>query len=70
MATKEEILESIENMTVLEFKELIDEFKEKFDVTAAAPVMMGAMPAGGGGEAAAEDEQSEFDVILSAAGDK
>ncbi len=70
MATKEEILESIENMTVLEFKELIDEFKEKFDVTAAAPVMMGAMPAGGGGEAAAADEQSEFDVILSAAGDK
>ncbi len=70
MATKEEILESIENMTVLEFKELIDEFKEKFDVTAAATVMMGAMPAGGGGEAAAADEQSEFDVILSAAGDK
>lgn len=70
MATKEEILESIENMTVLEFKELIDEFKEKFDVTAAAPVMMGAAPAAGGGEAAAEDDQSEFDVILSAAGDK
>ena len=70
MATKEEILESIESMTVLEFKELLDEFKERFDVTAAAPVMMGAMPAAGGGEAAAEDEQTEFDVILSAAGDK
>jgi large subunit ribosomal protein L7/L12 len=70
MATKEEILESIESMTVLEFKELLDEFKERFDVTAAAPVMMGAMPAGGGAEAAAEDEQSEFDVVLSAAGDK
>ena len=70
MATKEEILESIESMTVLEFKELLDEFKERFDVTAAAPVMMGAMPAGGGAEAAAEDEQSEFDVILTAAGDK
>ena len=69
MATKEEILESIENMSVLEFKELIDEFKEKFDVTAAAPVMMGA-PVAGGGDAAAADEQSEFDVILSAAGDK
>ncbi len=69
MATKEEILESIESMTVLEFKELLDEFKERFDVTAAAPVMMGAMPAGGG-EAAAEDEQSEFDVVLTAAGDK
>ncbi len=70
MATKEEILESIESMTVLEFKELLDEFKERFDVTAAAPVMMGAMPAGGDGGGAAEDEQSEFDVVLSAAGDK
>ena len=70
MATKEEILESIENMTVLEFKELIDDFKEKFDVTAAAPVMMGGPMPGGGGDAAAEDDQSEFDVILSAAGDK
>ena len=71
MATKEEILESIENMTVLEFKELIDDFKEKFDVTAAAPQMMmaGAMPAGdGGGDAA--DDQTEFDVVLTAAGDK
>ena len=48
----------------------MDEFKERFDVTAAAPVMMGAMPAGGGAEAAAEDEQSEFDVVLSVAGDK
>lgn len=72
MATKEEILESIENMTVLEFKELIDDFKEKFDVTAAAPVMMGAMPGAGGGDGGgdAADEQSEFDVILNAAGDK
>jgi len=69
MATKEEILESIESMTVLEFKELLDEFKERFDVTAAAPVMMGAMPAAGG-DAADEDEQTEFDVVLNAAGDK
>ena len=69
MATKEEILESIENMSVLEFKELIDEFKEKFDVTAAAPVMMGA-PAAAAGDGGGGDEQSEFDVILSAAGDK
>ncbi len=68
MATKEEILESIENMTVLEFKELLDDFKEKFDVTAAAPVVMGgAMPAadGGGG---GDDEQTEFDVVLESAG--
>ncbi len=69
MATKEEILESIEKMTVLEFKELLDDFKEKFDVTAAAPMMMAAGPAAGG-DAAAEDEQTEFDVMLSAAGDK
>ena len=68
MATKEEILESIESMTVLEFKELLDEFKERFDVTAAAPVMVGAIPAAG--EAADEDEQTEFDVILSVVGDK
>jgi len=71
MATKEEILESIESMTVLEFKELIDDFKEKFDVTAAAPVMMGGpMPGGGGDAGGGDDDQSEFDVILSAAGDK
>ena len=70
MATKEEILESIENMTVLEFKELLDDFKERFDVTAAAPVVMGgAMPAGGGDAGGGEDEQSEFDVVLVAAGD-
>ena len=68
MATKEEILESIENMTVLEFKELLDDFKEKFDVTAAAPVVMGgAMPAGGDAGGAAE-EQTEFDVSLESAG--
>ena len=70
MATKEEILESIESMTVLEFKELLDEFKDRFDVTAAAPVMMGGPMPGGGGEAAAADEQTEFDVVLSAPGDK
>ena len=69
MATKEEILESIENMTVLEFKELLDDFKEKFDVTAAAPVVMGgAMPAGGGDGGGDAEEQSEFDVILDSAG--
>ena len=68
MATKEEILESIENMTVLEFKELLDDFKEKFDVTAAAPVVMGgAMPAGGG-DGGGDDEQTEFDVVLESAG--
>ena len=73
MATKEEILDSIANMTVLELSELLKEFEEKFRVTAAAPVAVAAGPvaAGGGdGAAAAEEEQDEFDVVLAAAGDK
>ncbi len=68
MATKDEILESIEKMSVLEFKELLDEFKERFDVTAAAPVAFAAPGAAAGGEAA--EEQDEFDVILTGAGEK
>jgi large subunit ribosomal protein L7/L12 len=73
MATKEEILDSIAGMTVLELSELLKEFEEKFGVTAAAPVAVAAPGAGaaaGGGEAAAEEEQDEFDVVLNAAGDK
>jgi large subunit ribosomal protein L7/L12 len=72
MATKEEILDSIANLTVLELSELLKDFEERFGVTAAAPVAVAAAaPAGGGGaEAPAEEEQSEFDVILTAAGDK
>ncbi|MCU1461074.1 MAG: ribosomal protein [Acidimicrobiales bacterium] len=70
MATKEEILDGIANMTVLELSELLKEFEEKFGVTAAAPVAA-APAAGGGGEAApAEEEKDEFDVVLQAAGDK
>ena len=71
MATKEDILESIANMTVLELSELLKEFEEKFGVTAAAPVAVAAAPAsgGGGGDAGAE-EQDEFDVVLTGAGDK
>ncbi len=71
MATKEEILDSIANLTVLELSELLKEFEEKFGVTAAAAAPVFAAPAagGGGGEAAAE-EQDEFDVVLTAAGDK
>ncbi len=70
MATKEEILDAIANMTVLELSELLKEFEEKFGVTAAAPVAVAAGPAagGGGGEAAAEEEKDEFDVILTGAG--
>ena len=72
MATKEDILDSIAGLTVLELSELLKEFEERFGVTAAAPVAVAAAaPAGGGGgEAAAEEEQDEFDVVLTAAGDK
>ncbi len=72
MATKEDILDAIAGMTVLELKELKEAFEERFGVTAAAP--MAAMPMmmpGGGGEAAPiVEEQDEFDVILLEAGEK
>ena len=72
MATKEEILDSIANLTVIELSELLADFEARFGVTAAAPVAAVAAPAAGGGaaEAAQEEEQDEFDVILTAAGDK
>jgi large subunit ribosomal protein L7/L12 len=74
MATKEEILDAISNMTVLELSELLKDFEERFGVTAAAPVAVAAAaPAAGGagdGGAGAAEEQDEFDVILTAAGDK
>ena len=65
--SKESILEEISNLTVIELKELLDAFEEKFGVTAAAPV---AVAAAGGGAAAApvEEEKDEFDVILKDAG--
>ena len=68
MATKEEILDSIAGMSVLELSELLKDFEEKFGVTAAAPVAVAVAPAGdAGGE---EEEQTSFDVVLTAAGDK
>src|SRR5690242_4077172 len=71
MATKDEILDSIANLTVLELSELLKEFEEKFGVTAAAAAPVFAAPAAaGGGDAAAAEEQDEFDVVLTAAGDK
>ena len=70
--TKDDILDAIANMTVLELSELLKDFEEKFGVTAAAPVaaFAGPMPGGGDGAAAAEEEKDEFDVVLAAAGDK
>ena len=66
--SKDEILETISNMTVMEVVDLIEAMEEKFGVTAAAPVAAAA-PAAGGGEAAAAEEQTEFDVIMSSFGD-
>ena len=72
--TKDDILDAIANMTVLELSELLKDFEEKFGVTAAAPVaaFAGPMPGAGGGDgaAAAEEEKDEFGVVLSAAGEK
>jgi large subunit ribosomal protein L7/L12 len=70
MSTKEEILDAISNMTVLELSELLKDFEEKFGVTAAAPAAVAAPAAAGGDAAPAAEEQDEFDVVLTAAGDK
>jgi large subunit ribosomal protein L7/L12 len=73
MATNEEILDSISNLTVLELSELLTAFEERFGVTAAAPVAVAAAaaaPAGGGGAAEEEEEKTSFDVVLVEAGDK
>ncbi len=66
--TKEQVIEFIENMTVLELADFVKELEDKFGVSAAAPVAMMAGPVAGGAEEAAE--QTEFDVILQGAGDK
>jgi large subunit ribosomal protein L7/L12 len=66
--TRDEMLEAIENMTVLELSELVKAIEERFGVSAAAPVAMAAMP--GAPVAAEEAEQTEFDVILTSCGDK
>jgi large subunit ribosomal protein L7/L12 len=77
MATKskmgtDDLLAQFKDMTLLELSEFIKAFEETFDVqaAAAAPVMMAGAPASGGVAAEAEEEQSEFDVILTGAGDK
>jgi large subunit ribosomal protein L7/L12 len=71
--TKEQILDGIAELSVVELSELLTDFEERFGVTAAAPVAVAAAPAAGGagGDAAGgAEEQSEFDVILTSAGDK
>jgi large subunit ribosomal protein L7/L12 len=67
--TKEQVVEFIEKMTVLELAELVKELEEKFGVSAAAPVAVAAGPVAGG-EAAAVEEKDEFDVILASSGEK
>jgi len=67
-STIDQVLDLIGNMTVLELSELKKKYEDKFGVTAAAPMM--AMPAGGGAAAAAVEEKTEFDVVLTATGDK
>ncbi|MCB0943068.1 MAG: 50S ribosomal protein L7/L12 [Mycobacterium sp.] len=68
----DELLDAFKEMTLLELSDFVKKFEEVFEVTAAAPVAVAAAPgaAAGGGAAEAGEEQSEFDVILEAAGDK
>ena len=67
--TNEQLLDEFANMSVLQLADFKKAFEDKFGVTAAAPMMMGGMP-GGGGAATAVEEQTEFDVVLTGAGDK
>ena len=70
--TKDQILDGIAELSVIELSELLKDFEERFGVTAAAPVAVAAAPAAGGagGDAAGGEEKSEFDVVLTDAGDK
>lgn len=64
------LIEQIEKLTVLELSELVKELEEKFGVSAAAPMMMGAMPAAGAAAAEPAEEKTAFNVILASAGDQ
>ena len=70
--TTQDLLSAFEEMTVFELKDFLDAFEERFEVTAAAPMAVAATPAAGGDGAAAavEEEKDEFDVVISAVGDK
>ncbi|NLN40920.1 MAG: 50S ribosomal protein L7/L12 [Clostridiales bacterium] len=65
---KNQIMEAIKNMTVLELAELVKELEEEFGVSAAAPVAVAAAPVAGGAAAAEEEEKTEFDVVLANVG--
>ena len=64
----EELLAIFEEMSVLELKEFLDAFEDKFDVTAAAPMAVAAAPAGGGDGGGSDEEKDSFDVVLADAG--
>ncbi len=64
----QKIMDMVENMTVLELNDLVKALEEKFDVSSAAPMMMGTVPAGANGGGEPEEEQTEFDVVLAEAG--
>lgn len=66
----EELLEQFKELTLIELSEFVKAFEETFEVSAAAPVAAAAAPAAGGDAAEAAEEQTEFDVVLEAAGDK
>ena len=70
--TTDELIEAFKELTLIELSEFVKQFEETFEVTAAAPVAVAgaAAPAAGGDAGAAEEEQSEFDVVLDSIGDK
>ena len=68
--TTDELIEQFKELTLMELSELVKKFEETFEVTAAAPVAVAAAGAAGGGEAEAAEEQTEFDVVLTNAGEK
>ena len=68
--TKQEVVDFIKGMTVLELSEFVKELEETFGVSAAAPVAVSAMPGGAAAEAAPVEEQTEFSVIITGVGDK
>jgi len=68
--SKEQVFELFDKLTLIELSEFVKEFEERYDVQAAAPMMVGAMGPGGAGAAEAEEEQTEFTVVLTDIGDK